>query len=252
MIHTTRIGIPQGRPRHGFTLVELLVSITIIIVLAALVFTVTGRIRTSAKQANAVTSLRQIGIAQAAYSSENNGFINTLRDTGEVGSGFEGGGNAWVSNTFWGRMQPYLFAGIETNNQQALSREIKSSLHGLFNTSDLKTMAGTPFSGISAYGDLSGISVPLAFNAKLKPAWRQPPLRVSSVGDPSRVLYCTYGRYFIDHTHGSTYLPLPQPGDNRRAIYFLPNRKAIACFLDGHVELISPPIPERFFKQPDA
>lgn len=240
--------IPKGNPHHGFTLVELLVSITIIIVLAALVFTVTGKIRANAQQANAVAALRQIGIAHVAYASENNGAINIMRDAGEVGSGYEGGGNAWVSNTFWGRAQPYLFAGIETKDQKVLAGEIKSSLKALFDTTDIKTMAGTPFSGISAYGDLSGISVPLGFNLKLRPAWRAPPLRISAAGDPSHILYCTYGRYFIEPNHGSAYTPLPLPGDTRRGIYYLPNRKTVACFLDGHVEMISTPILERFFE----
>ena len=247
-INPTRIGIPRGGRHHGFTLVELLVSITIIIALAALVFAITGKVRANAQQVNAISSLRQIGIAHVAYASENNGAINIMRDAGEVGSGYEGGGNAWVSNTFWGRAQPYLFAGIDTKDQKLLAAEIKSSLNALFNTSDLKTMAGTPFSGISAYGDLSGISVPLGFNLKLRPAWRAAPLRVSSIADPSRILYCTYGRYFIEPIHGSIYTPLPLPGDTRRGIYYLPNRKTIACFLDGRVETISPPIPVRFFE----
>ena len=237
----------SSNPHFGFTLVELLVSITIIIALAALVFTVTGKIRASAQQANAVTALRQIGIAHVAYASENNGAINIMRDTGEVGSGHEGGGNAWVSNTFWGRAQPYLFAGIETKDQKLLAAEIKSSLKSLFNTTDLKTMAGTPLSGISAYGDLSGISVPLGFNASLKPAWKAPPLRLSAIGDTSRLLYCTYGRYFIEPIHG-TYTPLPLAGDNKRGIYYLPNRKTIACFLDGSVEIISSPISKHLFE----
>lgn len=235
-------------PRQGFTLVELLVTITIIIVLAAMVFTVTGKVRANAQQTNAVAALRQIGIAHVAYASENQGAINVMRDAGEVGSGHEGGGNAWVSNTFWGRAQPYLFAGIESKDQKVLSAGLKSSLKTLFNTTDLKSMAGTPFSGVSTYGDLSGISVPLGFNLKLRPAWKAAPLRISAVENPSRILYCTYGRYFIEPSHGSEYTPLPVAGDTRRGIYYLPNRKAVACFVDGHVELIAAPIPESSFE----
>ncbi len=236
------------RPRRdGFTLVELIVCITIIIVMASLIFVVTGKIRASAQQSNAVSALRQIGIAHVAYASENNGAINVMRDAGEVGSGYEGGGNAWVSNTFWGRAQPYLLGGIETRDQKLLAAEIKTALKSVFNTTDLKTMAGTPFSGISAYGDLSGISVPLGFNSSIRPPWRAAPLRLSTFRDPSRILYCTYGRYFIEPVNG-TYTPLPILGDTGRCIYFLPNRKSISCFLDGSVEVIPATIPERFFK----
>lgn len=247
-IRTTLIGIQQGKPRLGFTLVELLVTITIIIVLAALVFGVTGKIRASAQQTNAMSSLRQIGIANVAYSTEHNGAINVIRDTGEWGSGYEGPGSAYASNSFVGRMGPYLFAGLETTNEKTLAAGIKSSLGALFNTSNLASMAGTPFSGVPVYGDSSGINNPISVNLNLRPIWRNPPLKVSSFGDPSGVLYLTYGRYYFDFLQGSAYTPLPLPGDRRRTIYYLPNRKAIFCFLDGHVEMLSPPIPERRFE----
>ena len=244
--HKIRTCMPQGKPRQGFTLVELLVSISIIIVLAALSFGITGKIRARAQQANAVSALRQVGIGHVAYAAENNTSINYLRDTGENLQ--EGGGNAWVSNTFWGRMQPYLFAGIENKDQKILQRDIKSAINVLFNTTDAKTMAGTPFSGISSWGDLSGISVPLAFNAKLRPAWNQPQIRMSTVSDPSRIFYCSYGRYFVDQTHTSAYAPLPLAGDKGRCVYFPASRQAIICFVDGHVETVSPPILERTFQ----
>ncbi len=67
-----------------------------------------------------MAALRQIGIAHVAYASENNGAINVVRDVGEWGSGHEGPGNKFASNSFWGRMQPHLFAGIETNDEKAL------------------------------------------------------------------------------------------------------------------------------------
>jgi prepilin-type N-terminal cleavage/methylation domain-containing protein len=246
--HKTHMPIPPGRLRHGFTLVELLVTITIIVVLAALVFAVTGRVRNSAQQVNSINSLRQVGIAQVAYAAENFGAINAVRDPGEAP--YEGGGKGWVSNSFWGRMQPYLFTGIQSKDQKTISREIKSGLNGLFATSDVSSMTGTPFNGVKAYGDGSGLSIPLGFNNAIRAPWGQASRLISSIGDPSRILYCTYGRYFIDHTHGSSYTPLPLPGTGGRTIYYLPSRKAIGCFLDGHIEMLSPPIPERIFSQP--
>lgn len=246
---TIGLGIPRGIPRRGFTLVELLVVITIIIVLAALVVVVTGKVRSQAQQTNAMSALRQIGIANVAYSSENNGAINVIRDAGEWGP-FEGPGTAYASNSFMGRMQPYLFTSIGTSNEKALAAEIKSSLNALFNTTDPKTMAGTLFSGVPVTTDGSGISNPISVNLKLRPEWGKanPFLRVSSFGNPSAVLYLTYGRYYFDPLQASEYTPLPLPGDRRRTIYYLPNRKAIFSFLDGHVELLSPPIPERRFE----
>lgn len=243
--------LSQNGTRPGFTLTELLVSITIIIVLAALIFAITGKIRSNAQQSNAVSALRQIGIANVAYQAENNGAINVIRDVGERGA-FEGPGTFFASNSFMGRMQPYLFASLPAANEKALVTEMNAALAALFGTSEIRTMAGTPFSGVPVTTDGSGIRNPIAVNINLRPKWGKdnPPLRVSSMGNPSGVLYLTYGRYYFNPLLGSTYTPMPQDGDSRRAIYYLPNKKGIFCFLDGHVELLSPPIPERLFGDP--
>lgn len=233
---------------RGFTLVELLVTIAIIVVLAALAFFATGKIRGKAQQTNAMSALRQMGIANLAYSAENNGAINVIRDPGEWGSRHEGPGSRYASNSFVGRMQPYLFSGIDETTERTLQTGTVSAYAALLNAKEFTSMAGTPFSGVRPYSDGSGIPNPVAVNIRLRPAWNQAPLRISSFGDPSRVLYLTYGRYYFDVPQGSAYTPLPPPDDRRRAIYFLPNRKAIVCFLDGHVEMISPPIPERLFE----
>lgn len=252
-INSSRIGTLRGKPHCGFTLVELLVTITIIVVLAGLVFAITGKIRASAQQANAMSSLRQIGIANVAYSSENNGAINVIRDKGEWGP-FEGPGSKFASNSFVGRMQPFLFAGIGTKDEKTLGKETESALGALFNTSNLSSMAGTIFSGVPVYADGSGISNPISVNSKLRPVWgvNSPPLRISSFGNPASVLYLTYGRYYFDLLQGSAYTPLPLPGERRRGIYYLPNRKAIVGFLDGHIEMMSPPFPERLFQSTDS
>jgi prepilin-type N-terminal cleavage/methylation domain-containing protein/prepilin-type processing-associated H-X9-DG protein len=244
----TPTGRAQAHLRAGFTLVELLVSITIIITLAALIFAVTGKIRDSARQTTAMTALRQIGIANVAYSTENNGAINVVRDAGEWGP-WEGNGMRYATNSFIGRMAPYLFADLDTGNQKAFATEVKSSLNALFKTTDPKTMEGTLFEGVPVTSDGSGFSNPISVSDSLRPKWGKdnPPLTVSRFGDPSDILYLTYGRYYFDKKQASAYRPLPGPGDRTRTIYYLPNRKGIFAFLDGHVEMLTPPISERYF-----
>jgi prepilin-type N-terminal cleavage/methylation domain-containing protein/prepilin-type processing-associated H-X9-DG protein len=251
-INTTRPMTPRGNPHHGFTLVELLVTITIIVVLAALIFSITGKIRASAQQATALSAMRQVAVANVAYYTENNGSINVIRDNGERGLYEGGGGNKWFTNTFVGRMQPYLFAGIESSDGNVFQDQIISSFADLFRTTDIKTMAGTPFSGMTTYGDISGIPNPIAVNFNLRPKWgaQVPPRQVSSIEDPSRTLYLSYGRYYFDNTHGRVYTPVPKPGERPRGIYYLPNYQGIFCFLDGHVEMLSPPISEDLFGKP--
>jgi prepilin-type N-terminal cleavage/methylation domain-containing protein len=246
MIRQIRTCFPLGRPRTGFTLVELLVTITIIIILASLTVVVTGKIRTSARQATAMSALRQIAIANMGYSGENAGAINVIRDSGEWGS-FEGPGVKFASNSFMGRMQPYLFGELEAANERALSTEIKSSLAALFQTTDLKFMESTLFSGVPVTTDGSGIPNPIAINSKLRPVWgpKNPFLRVSSFGNPAATLYMTYGRYYYSMVETRKYRPLPVSSDRSRTIYFLPDQRGMFTFLDGHIEMLSMPIPER-------
>ena len=251
MNRQTRIILPQGKHPRGFTLVELLVTITIIIVLASTVFVVTGKIRNSARQTTAMAALRQISIANMGYSGENAGAINVIRDSGEWGS-IEGPGVKFASNSFMGRMQPYLFGDLDAANERALSTEIKSSLTALFQTTNLKFMESTLFSGVPVTTDGSGIPNPIAINSKVRPAWgaKNPFLRISSFENPSSTLYMTYGRYYFGLAETRNYRPLPISSDRSRTIYFLPDQKGMFTFLDGHIEMLSTPIPERLLSSP--
>ena len=63
------------RSRRGFTLVELLVAVAIIIVLAALSFIGFGRMSKAASAATMTNSLRQVGTAIAGYAQDNGDMI---------------------------------------------------------------------------------------------------------------------------------------------------------------------------------
>jgi prepilin-type N-terminal cleavage/methylation domain-containing protein/prepilin-type processing-associated H-X9-DG protein len=65
------------KPKHykrGFTLVEILVTITIIVTLAAATFLIASRARQSALSAKTINNLREIGVCSALWMSENNNF----------------------------------------------------------------------------------------------------------------------------------------------------------------------------------
>ena len=56
--------------RRGFTLIELLVVITIIAILAAILFPVFAQAKVSAKQAACILQIRQVGMAFQMYKSD--------------------------------------------------------------------------------------------------------------------------------------------------------------------------------------
>ena len=74
-----------GTLKKGFTLIELLVVITIIGLLAALLFPVFARARERARQTVCVSNLHQIGLAIQMYQADYNGVLpETFGDTSEI------------------------------------------------------------------------------------------------------------------------------------------------------------------------
>ncbi len=73
----------KKHPKHreGFTLTELLVVISIIIVLAVLIVAIVGRAREGARKSASSNNLRQIGVAVASFVAENNGYLPASRSS---------------------------------------------------------------------------------------------------------------------------------------------------------------------------
>lgn len=66
-------GSMETRLRRGFTIIELLVVITIIGILAALLFPVFARVREKGHSTSCASNLRQIGMATAMYADDYDG-----------------------------------------------------------------------------------------------------------------------------------------------------------------------------------
>jgi prepilin-type N-terminal cleavage/methylation domain-containing protein/prepilin-type processing-associated H-X9-DG protein len=68
--------------RRGFTLIELLVVIAIIAILAAILFPVFAKAREKARQSDCLSNLKQLGLAVAQYTSDNNEKFPLLNNWG--------------------------------------------------------------------------------------------------------------------------------------------------------------------------
>lgn len=104
----------------AFTLMELLVTIALAGTLAALLFSVLGRMKTNGNQMKCLVNLRQIGVAFGQYSAENDGKVVKARDYSGWVNGPDGGWpESWVSN-----LNPYLMGGEKYDGTSATTSRV--------------------------------------------------------------------------------------------------------------------------------
>jgi type IV pilus assembly protein PilA len=80
----------RNRKAQGFSLIELLIVVAIILIIAAIAIPNFMRARESANESSAVSSIHAVNTAQIAYSSANPGigFSALLTDLGPAGGGY--------------------------------------------------------------------------------------------------------------------------------------------------------------------
>lgn len=226
------------RHRRGFTLVELMVTVAIVAVLAVLAFVISRKAIAKAQQAKAVSALRQVASANLAYSAENFDSINTLRWPGDP----RDKAGSWVANSFWGRVQPYIFTAATSTSPKAQQRELNDALDMFFGSTDADKMTKTFLQGARIYHDTSGLPVPFGFNGQLH-QWNKD-VKASQFRDPTNVIYATYGFSFFKADQVREYVERPTDGTSK-PVYYLDDGTAAVAFLDGRVEMLRPPIDER-------
>jgi len=92
------------RSRPGFTLVELLLVMTIIVILIALLLPAVQSVRESARRAQCANNLMQLGIAMGSYASTHSVFPpGVVSETGPIKNLPEGYHHSWVV-----QILPYL------------------------------------------------------------------------------------------------------------------------------------------------
>jgi prepilin-type processing-associated H-X9-DG protein len=77
------IGCKTPRREDGFTIIELLTVLAVMIVLLAIIIPTVVNVRVSAKIATSTSNLRQIGVAIQLYIQDNNGKLPVANDTSD-------------------------------------------------------------------------------------------------------------------------------------------------------------------------
>jgi prepilin-type processing-associated H-X9-DG protein/prepilin-type N-terminal cleavage/methylation domain-containing protein len=200
---------------RGFTLVELLVTITIIVVLAALSVIGINRMRSAAGNSNCISNLRQLAVAGLAYAAE----TGTYPPYGRQPDG---------SNAYWFQvlakdlgLDPGLGAAeIERDPSFPTCHEClkKHNAQSFPRNNPIRTYAMNEY-----------VARPERNSSGL---WTFPAIRVSQANNPSQTAF------FMDGTKvsGIYWDSICRIGEWRRAENFIHGGKANIAFLDGHVE----------------
>jgi len=92
--------VPTPAAHRAFTLIELLVVITIVSILAAILFPVFQKVRENARRTACLSNLKQVGLASLQYSQDNDEYFVLTERGGAIDDAHE---------YYWGDMlQPYL------------------------------------------------------------------------------------------------------------------------------------------------
>ena len=88
----------SSRTNGAFTLVELLLTISIIALVLALVLVAVGQLQTRARATACLSNQRQIALANQTYAADNDGrFVNPRTDPYPPTGGMRGVSNCWVN-----------------------------------------------------------------------------------------------------------------------------------------------------------
>lgn len=202
----------------AFTLIELLASVSIVAVLAAVAVPTFGTMREKGNETDCLGNGRQLGLAMTRYAAEHSNAINGLGQVDEGGSF-----SNWMN-----RMSPYFevdrYADIRSNficrSHPKFVRDNDAHFGWAINTQFIPTETG------------------------LK--------RHASVSNPARTIYAAEGYRDFDWQAGDGHkdgFTVPKAFAKKNTIaagerVFFPHRgRTVAVFLDGHSELLAAPIP---------
>ncbi|MFK7910294.1 MAG: type II secretion system protein [Akkermansiaceae bacterium] len=229
--------LPFRRTRaklRGFTLVELLVSIAIIAVLAALAFTVFLKVRESGYQTTSLNNLKQLQLANETYSNENNGVYVQAWS-------FDDEGNQNPAK--WNVNQEFLryYRGPVSDNAPTT---VKNGVPlEMLDPIAVKARVGSNWSKLQKSYGLNINTLEGGGNNTPGSVRR---IIASRLISPARTCaFMTAQNPFVHHSGRFVYDGTENSGGGVTTSYRYKG-KAIAVFYDGHTELISKKDMERF------
>ena len=228
-MNTHKFPSPKKSRHLGFTLVELMVVIVIVVILASLVFVGTTRVKNKAALVNTMNNMKQLATAAHSFSADNNGAI---MDTWQTES--NGQKRQWSEHILV-TMEPGL---AEKQNYKkdagdsfARQVEIFSDPAALANAKAKLDTSGHNSWRTFAYNNRLGAFTP---KEPGKNPWKQGAKYVRHVMAPTKLIYYTQPK-----PSGSRFDYFTQPGDakNGKIDFDLHKGKTPVGFFDGHVEL---------------
>jgi len=231
------------RLRKGFTLIEMLVVIAIIVILISLVSVSVGRSIRRAQSVKAVSNVRQLGVASLNYATDNQGAL--------LGQGQEP--HDWNDSLYMFRnLAIYLDSSLDRNltrdraDRGPMRPQVDAALKGILDPAvpaPYNSYGGYPFTW--AFNHIFNVRVGRR-NEGLE-SWPsglpRRPRRLLEFDHPASTLYVVSGRFQIsvEQAADETFLTM---GPRSRPFYLHGRKKdsTVGLYLDGSARLISFPI----------
>lgn len=226
---------------RAFTLIELLTVIAIIGILAAIIIPTVGAVRKTARSAQALSNIKQIGMATLLYAQDNRGAILAQGEDGSKPGYFETRMNQWA--TYISRSP----AGQNAEKKLNVSAVIEQMRDPLVPNEDAFVRSG--YRNTWAVNRIFNIEKGYAAQGLVGSQDSDRYRNLSEFTDPSRTIYALSGGYEFGEQAIEMAELLNTPTKFQPIYYYHRNGEATpVLFLDGSARIMDYPIDPKLTK----